>query len=160
MWLCAPHTHPQQAYMVMLVIFCTNSINILAGVNGLEAGQTFVIACAGDGAAQAAGHACCARDPSSPSTLCPLLRLRCAPMNRVHGGRLTQRGLPYPRMLLQSVRISTQLHQLRSARCSLSSARATAPALPHSQLFRAGWLTWRQRSGPGHPPVQCCCTTW
>ena len=33
--------------MVMLVIFCTNSINILAGVNGLEAGQTFVIACAG-----------------------------------------------------------------------------------------------------------------
>lgn len=33
--------------MVMLVIFCTNSINILAGVNGLEAGQTFVIAYAG-----------------------------------------------------------------------------------------------------------------
>jgi UDP-N-acetylglucosamine--dolichyl-phosphate N-acetylglucosaminephosphotransferase len=35
-----------QVYMIMLVIFCTNSINILAGVNGLEAGQTFVIACA------------------------------------------------------------------------------------------------------------------
>lgn len=33
-------------YMVMLVIFCTNSINILAGVNGLEAGQTFVVSCA------------------------------------------------------------------------------------------------------------------
>jgi len=33
-------------YMVALVIFCSNSINILAGVNGLEAGQTFVIACA------------------------------------------------------------------------------------------------------------------
>lgn len=33
-------------YMVMLTIFCTNSINILAGVNGLEAGQTFVISCA------------------------------------------------------------------------------------------------------------------
>jgi UDP-N-acetylglucosamine--dolichyl-phosphate N-acetylglucosaminephosphotransferase len=33
-------------YMVMLVIFCSNSINILAGVNGLEAGQTFIIACA------------------------------------------------------------------------------------------------------------------
>lgn len=32
--------------MVMLVIFCTNAINILAGVNGLEAGQTFIIACA------------------------------------------------------------------------------------------------------------------
>ena len=32
--------------MVMLVIFCTNAINILAGVNGLEAGQTFLIACA------------------------------------------------------------------------------------------------------------------
>ena len=32
--------------MVMLVVFCTNAINILAGVNGLEAGQTFVIACA------------------------------------------------------------------------------------------------------------------
>ncbi|KAK9917197.1 hypothetical protein WJX75_001761 [Coccomyxa subellipsoidea] len=35
-----------KVYMVMLVIFCTNAINILAGVNGLEAGQTFVIACA------------------------------------------------------------------------------------------------------------------
>lgn len=35
-----------KAYMVALTIFCTNSINILAGVNGLEAGQTFVVACA------------------------------------------------------------------------------------------------------------------
>ena len=33
-------------YMVMLVIFSANSINILAGVNGLEAGQTLIIACA------------------------------------------------------------------------------------------------------------------
>lgn len=32
--------------MVLLVIFCTNSINILAGVNGLEAGQTFIVAMA------------------------------------------------------------------------------------------------------------------
>ena len=32
-------------YMVLLTIFCANSINILAGVNGLEAGQTFLIAC-------------------------------------------------------------------------------------------------------------------
>ena len=35
-----------KGYMVALVIFCANSINILAGVNGLEAGQTAVIACA------------------------------------------------------------------------------------------------------------------
>ncbi|GIL90807.1 hypothetical protein Vretimale_16807 [Volvox reticuliferus] len=35
-----------KVYMVMLTIFCTNSINILAGVNGLEAGQTFIVACA------------------------------------------------------------------------------------------------------------------
>eukprot|EP00882_Tetradesmus_deserticola_P033669 GHRQ01038479.1.p1 GENE.GHRQ01038479.1~~GHRQ01038479.1.p1 ORF type:complete len:412 (+),score=222.16 GHRQ01038479.1:543-1778(+) len=35
-----------KAYMVLLSIFCTNSINILAGVNGLEAGQTFIVACA------------------------------------------------------------------------------------------------------------------
>lgn len=33
-------------YMIALVIFCANSINILAGINGLEAGQTFVISCA------------------------------------------------------------------------------------------------------------------
>jgi UDP-N-acetylglucosamine--dolichyl-phosphate N-acetylglucosaminephosphotransferase len=33
-------------YMVALTIFCTNSINILAGVNGLEVGQTFIVACA------------------------------------------------------------------------------------------------------------------
>lgn len=35
-----------KAYMVLLTIFCTNGINILAGVNGLEAGQTFIVACA------------------------------------------------------------------------------------------------------------------
>ncbi|KAL3689472.1 hypothetical protein R1sor_015781 [Riccia sorocarpa] len=33
-------------YMGLLVVFCTNSVNILAGVNGLEVGQTLVIACA------------------------------------------------------------------------------------------------------------------
>jgi UDP-N-acetylglucosamine--dolichyl-phosphate N-acetylglucosaminephosphotransferase len=30
-------------YMAMLVIFCSNAINILAGVNGLEAGQTYLV---------------------------------------------------------------------------------------------------------------------
>lgn len=33
-------------YMAMLVIFCTNSINILAGVNGLEVGQSYIISVA------------------------------------------------------------------------------------------------------------------
>ncbi|KNB41364.1 UDP-n-acetylglucosamine-dolichyl-phosphate [Blastocystis sp. subtype 4] len=32
-------------YIVLLCIFCTNSINIYAGVNGLEVGQSIVIAC-------------------------------------------------------------------------------------------------------------------
>jgi len=31
-------------YMALLSIFCTNTINILAGVNGLEVGQSIVIA--------------------------------------------------------------------------------------------------------------------
>lgn len=31
-------------YMAMLAIFCTNAINILAGINGLEVGQSVVIA--------------------------------------------------------------------------------------------------------------------
>ena len=35
-----------RVYMLMLGIFCTNAINILAGINGLEAGQTLVIALA------------------------------------------------------------------------------------------------------------------
>lgn len=30
--------------MGMLAVFCTNSINILSGINGLEAGQSVVIA--------------------------------------------------------------------------------------------------------------------
>lgn len=30
--------------MISLIIFCTHSINILAGINGIEAGQTLVIA--------------------------------------------------------------------------------------------------------------------
>jgi len=33
-------------YMALMAVFSTNSINIFAGVNGLEAGQSFVIACA------------------------------------------------------------------------------------------------------------------
>ena len=33
-----------QVFMLLVVVFCTNSINILAGLNGLEAGQTLVIA--------------------------------------------------------------------------------------------------------------------
>lgn len=33
-------------YMALLGVFCTNSINIFAGVNGLEAGQSFIIAIA------------------------------------------------------------------------------------------------------------------
>ena len=32
-------------YMALLSIFCTNAINIYAGINGLEAGQALVIAC-------------------------------------------------------------------------------------------------------------------
>lgn len=28
----------------MLAVFCTNSINILAGINGVEAGQSLIIA--------------------------------------------------------------------------------------------------------------------
>jgi UDP-N-acetylglucosamine--dolichyl-phosphate N-acetylglucosaminephosphotransferase len=30
--------------MSMVAVFCTNAINILAGVNGLEVGQSIVIA--------------------------------------------------------------------------------------------------------------------
>lgn len=31
-------------YMGMLAVFCTNAINILAGINGVEAGQSLIIA--------------------------------------------------------------------------------------------------------------------
>jgi UDP-N-acetylglucosamine--dolichyl-phosphate N-acetylglucosaminephosphotransferase len=31
-------------YMGMLAVFCTNSINIYAGINGIEVGQSIVIA--------------------------------------------------------------------------------------------------------------------
>jgi len=33
-------------YMGLLSVFCSNSINILAGINGLEVGQSYIIACA------------------------------------------------------------------------------------------------------------------
>ena len=32
-------------YMGMLAVFCTNSINIYAGINGIEVGQSFIIGC-------------------------------------------------------------------------------------------------------------------
>ena len=31
-------------YIILLCIFCTNSINIYAGINGLEVGQVSVVA--------------------------------------------------------------------------------------------------------------------
>lgn len=31
-------------YMGMLAVFCTNAINILAGINGIESGQALFIA--------------------------------------------------------------------------------------------------------------------
>eukprot|EP00898_Chlorokybus_atmophyticus_P003962 jgi/Chlat1/4567/Chrsp29S04470 len=33
-------------YMALWAVFCSNAVNILAGVNGLEAGQSYVTACA------------------------------------------------------------------------------------------------------------------
>ena len=33
-------------FMWVIVVFCTNAINIYAGINGIEAGQTYVTACA------------------------------------------------------------------------------------------------------------------
>lgn len=35
-----------KVYMMLLAVFCTNAINIYAGINGLEAGQSLVIASA------------------------------------------------------------------------------------------------------------------
>eukprot|EP01041_Mallomonas_annulata_P000831 gene831-1618_t len=32
-------------FMGLLAVFCTNAINILAGINGLECGQSYIIAC-------------------------------------------------------------------------------------------------------------------
>ena len=32
-------------FMFVLIIFCTNAINIYAGINGVEAGQTYVTGC-------------------------------------------------------------------------------------------------------------------
>lgn len=32
-------------YMLLVAVYCSNTINILAGINGLEAGQAFIIAC-------------------------------------------------------------------------------------------------------------------
>lgn len=34
-----------KVYMMLVAVYSSNTINILAGINGLEAGQTFVIAC-------------------------------------------------------------------------------------------------------------------
>ena len=33
------------AYMGLLAVFCTNAINIFAGINGLEVGQSYIIGC-------------------------------------------------------------------------------------------------------------------
>ncbi|EFJ27801.1 hypothetical protein SELMODRAFT_411713 [Selaginella moellendorffii] len=35
-----------KVYMGLLAVFCTNAVNILAGVNGLDVGQTLVISSA------------------------------------------------------------------------------------------------------------------
>ena len=43
---CSSPKRPLSLAQVLLGVFASNSINILAGVNGLEAGQTLIIACA------------------------------------------------------------------------------------------------------------------
>jgi len=40
-----PLSYLYHFYMALIAVFCTNSINIYAGVNGLEVGQSVVIAC-------------------------------------------------------------------------------------------------------------------
>jgi len=34
------------AYMMLIAVFCTNSINIYAGINGLEVTQSIIVSCA------------------------------------------------------------------------------------------------------------------
>jgi len=41
---CVPAGVFYYIYMGMLAIFCTNAINIHAGINGIEAGQSLIIA--------------------------------------------------------------------------------------------------------------------
>lgn len=59
-------------YMALLSIFCTNAINIYAGINGLEAGQSFVIAIF------VLAHNISNLDPSGPVDNIALLRTRHA----------------------------------------------------------------------------------
>ena len=40
---CTPTGVLYFVYMGMLAVFCTNAINILAGINGIEVGQSLVI---------------------------------------------------------------------------------------------------------------------
>jgi len=45
MWLIITHIGwLYYVFMLLYSVFCTHSINILAGINGLEAGQSLVIA--------------------------------------------------------------------------------------------------------------------
>ncbi len=47
MYYCIFYYYPGPivyVYMGMLAVFCTNAINILAGINGVEVGQSVVIA--------------------------------------------------------------------------------------------------------------------
>ncbi len=44
MCVCARVGGVYYVYMGMLAVFCTNAINILAGINGVEAGQALAIA--------------------------------------------------------------------------------------------------------------------
>lgn len=59
-------------YMALLSIFCTNAINIYAGINGLEAGQSFIIALF------VLIHNASNLNPSTPVDDAQLLRLRHA----------------------------------------------------------------------------------
>lgn len=41
--VCSPVGILYYVYMGMLAVFCTNAINILAGINGIESGQALFI---------------------------------------------------------------------------------------------------------------------
>ncbi len=74
-------------YMLALAVFCTNSINILAGINGLEAGQTLVLAlaCAAHSLTQLGGAAAGVPDAEAAHALALSI---VAPLAAVSAGLL------------------------------------------------------------------------
>jgi UDP-N-acetylglucosamine--dolichyl-phosphate N-acetylglucosaminephosphotransferase len=127
-------------YMLALAVFCTNSINILAGINGLEAGQTLVIAlaCAAHNLAQMGGGGV-----GEPAAAAHALSLSLvAPLAAVSAGLLCFNWYPASVFVGDTFTLFAGMALAVAVRASFHAPFLRAPTQIHTHARALTWREW------------------